>query len=115
MTNICRHWICSDNFITMIAGTKRITLSPPTDFHLLKPRCVGRNKGLCYANIPEPNRPEVDTSYFNKLIVDVKPGEILYVPAGWFHHIENLGPTVMANMWSFGQETCAVINANKRW
>jgi len=109
------HSDCCDNFIAMIAGTKRITLAPPSDFHLLTPRCVGKNKGLCYANIPEPNKPGVSSSHYNKMIVDVKPGEILYVPSGWFHHIENLGPTLMTNFWTFGKETCGVVSTSPRF
>lgn len=31
---------------------------------------------------------------------DLNPGEMLYLPAGWFHHIENVGPTIMVNYWS---------------
>jgi len=33
---------------------------------------------------------------------------MLYLPAGWWHHIENLGPTIMVNMWTLGCENVAI-------
>jgi len=102
------HHDCCDNFVMMISGTKRFTLAPTTDWYSLKPKCVGKHRSLCYANPAEPNKPGVDTSFFHKMVVDIEPGEILYMPAGWFHHIENLGPVVMVNFWTLGKETSLV-------
>jgi len=95
------HHDCCDNFVMMIFGSKRFTLAPTTDWQPLKPRCVGKMKSLCYANIAEPIAESYD--HFSKMMVDVKPGQILYMPAGWFHHIENLGPTLMVNVWTRGK------------
>ena len=35
-------------------------------------------------------------------------GELLYLPAGWFHCVANLEPTVMVNVWTRGQERVGV-------
>mmetsp|Transcript_19993 Transcript_19993/g.25963 ORF Transcript_19993/g.25963 Transcript_19993/m.25963 type:complete len:466 (+) Transcript_19993:176-1573(+) len=114
------HHDCCDNFVMMITGTKRFTLAPTSDWRTLKPTCVGANKNLCWANVPHPNAPHKQTAKqiktmgkVNKIVVDVHPGEILYMPAGWFHHIENLGPTVMVNWWTKSGETVALIKAQK--
>ena len=32
----------------------------------------------------------------------LRAGEMLWLPAGWFHHIENKDPTVMLNYWLKG-------------
>ncbi|GBG25795.1 JmjC domain-containing protein 1 [Hondaea fermentalgiana] len=101
------HSDCCDNIVAMIAGTKRFTIAPPSDFQLLKPRCVGRNKGLCYGDPADPNAPGVSSSHYNKMIVDIKPGELLYLPAGWFHHVQNMGSSVMVNYWVHGKDTAA--------
>lgn len=106
------HHDCCDNFVMMIHGTKRFTLAPATDWHPLSPRCVGKSKSLCYANIAEPTEDEY--SHFNKMVVDVHPGEILYMPAGLFHHIQNLGPTLMVNVWTRGRETIGIMSCNKK-
>eukprot|EP00511_Aplanochytrium_stocchinoi_P012507 CAMPEP_0204875350 /NCGR_PEP_ID=MMETSP1348-20121228/45658_1 /ASSEMBLY_ACC=CAM_ASM_000700 /TAXON_ID=215587 /ORGANISM="Aplanochytrium stocchinoi, Strain GSBS06" /LENGTH=465 /DNA_ID=CAMNT_0052031723 /DNA_START=27 /DNA_END=1424 /DNA_ORIENTATION=- len=112
------HHDCCDNFVMMITGTKRFTLAPTSDWRTLKPTCVGSKSNLCWANVPHPNAPDRQTAAHkktmtkvNKIVVDVKPGEILYMPAGWFHHIENLGPTVMVNWWTKSGETIALKKA----
>ena len=33
---------------------------------------------------------------------DLRPNEMLYLPCGWFHHVENVGPTIMINFWTKG-------------
>ena len=32
-------------------------------------------------------------------IVDLTPGELLYLPAGWGHCVHNIGHSVMVNFW----------------
>lgn len=87
------HHDCCDNFVMMITGTKRFTLAPPTDWRTLSPACVGTNKSLCWAKVPHPNAKDLSPkskeimSKVHKIVVDVGPGEILYMPAGWFHHV----------------------------
>lgn len=114
------HHDCCDNFVMMITGTKRFTLAPTSDWRILKPNCVGKLKSLCWANINDPNErlPGVNKNkaraalqYMNKFVVDVQPGDVLYMPAGWFHHIQNLGPTLMVNWWTKGSETCGLLRA----
>ena len=116
------HHDCCDNFVMMIMGTKRFTLAPPSDWRTLNPSCVGAMKNLCWANVAYPNN--VKTAKHRRImdkvhsvVVDVRPGEILYMPAGWFHHIENLGPTVMVNWWTKQGETIGLLNAikNPQW
>ena len=37
------------------------------------------------------------------IVFDLHAGEMLYLPNGWFHHVENLGITMMANFWTRGK------------
>jgi len=100
------HHDCCDNFVVMIAGVKRFTLAPTTDWRTLNPVCSGPNKSLCWAKVPDPNKSGLTkksqeiVDSMHKIIVDLQPGEILYMPAGWFHHVKNMGPTVMVNHWT---------------
>lgn len=71
-----------------------------TDWRVLRPiRCEGDHQSLCWAAIPYPNSRNLTEeqrevlSRVNSVIVDLQPGETLYLPAGWWHHIENLTPT----------------------
>lgn len=105
------HHDCCDNFVMMVAGTKRWFLAPVTDWRTLRPiRCEGDHQSLCWASLPYPNAKDLDERQtkilrqLNSVIIDLAPGEMLYLPAGWWHHIQNLGPTVMLNHWTFGCE-----------
>ena len=109
------HHDCCDNFVMMIVGTKRWFIAPPTDWRTLRPvRCEGDNQSLCWANVPYPNAKDLPddkqqiVDALNSIVIDLKAGEMLYLPAGWWHHITNLGPTVMMNHWTYGCENVAL-------
>ena len=100
------HSDCCDNFAMMISGTKRWTISPPSEARILKPKCTG---GLCWVKSLEHSDEHASTpaeiALRNKLqrtTFDVSAGEMLYLPCGWFHHVENVGPTIMVNWWAKG-------------
>lgn len=98
------HSDCCDNFAMMITGTKRWTIAPPSESRIIKPKCQG---SLCWAKrIPHADE-HASTPQMKKLRdqtqlidFDLKAGELLYLPCGWFHHVENKGPTVMVNFWT---------------
>ena len=113
------HHDCCDNFVVMIAGVKRITLAPPTDWRTLSPICSGPNKSLCWAKVVDPNKPDLPKKSqeimdaCHKIVVDLQPGEILWMPAGWFHHIKNMGPTVMVNHWTRNEQQIGLVKVLK--
>jgi len=108
------HHDCCDNFAMMLSGTKRWFISPPTDTRILEPVvCDGKNAALCWANgVPFPNHPNKVAAEKMKnlqsMFVDLQAGEMLYLPAGWYHHVQNLGPTLMINFWTLGCENVAL-------
>lgn len=109
------HHDCCDNFVMMIAGTKRWTIAPPTEYGVLEPvKCDGSHQSLCWASVKYPNDPKPSAADAAKLarmqslVLDLKAGEMLYLPAGWWHHIENLGPTVMVNFWTTRCDNVAI-------
>jgi len=111
------HHDCCDNFVMMISGTKRWTISPPPDARQLEPVvCTGHHKSLCWAGLKYPNDPNMDEksraqlNSLQNVTIDLKAGEMLYLPAGWWHHIENLGPTVMVNFWARGCSNSELAN-----
>ena len=98
-----------------IAGTKRWFIAPPTEYGVLEPvKCDGTHQSLCWASVKYPNEPNpsaADKAKLDRLQsieIDLKAGEMLYLPAGWWHHIENLGPTVMVNFWTTRCDNVAV-------
>jgi len=102
------HADCCDNFAVMIAGTKRWTLAPPSEARVLHPVCNG---GLCWVKeLPHADEDAKSTKEKNiikktQLVAfDLNPGEMLFLPEGWFHHIENVVPTVMINFWTVSKK-----------
>lgn len=105
------HHDCCDNFVMMVVGVKKWFLAPPTDWRTLRPvRCEGDNQSLCWASVPYPNAKPMPEDHqkvidkLNHILIELSAGDMLYLPAGWWHHIENLGPTIMMNHWTFGCE-----------
>jgi hypothetical protein len=100
------HSDCCDNYAMMISGTKRWTIAPPNEARLLHPSCTG---GLCWVKRLEhadehaTSPKEIDLrDKLQKITFDLHPNEMLFLPTGWFHHVENLEPTIMINFWTKG-------------
>jgi hypothetical protein len=81
-----------DNFLYQVKGAKRIDLYAPSESRWLYPAAIGGNP------LYEPSRvdPEqVDAERFpdfaraRHLTVHLAAGEMLYLPAGWWHRVVN--------------------------
>lgn len=95
----------SDNFAMHIWGSKRWFLFPLADASVLdyRPR-TGQPEHIEYAishaTAVFPSSPEFELQTGRQpLVVDVRAGEALYVPAGWGHAVENLSLSLMINHW----------------
>lgn len=100
------HSDCCDNYAMMILGTKRWTVTPPHEARILTPTCQG---GLCWVKrLEHPDehtkneKEEELAKRIQKVTFDLGPGEMLYLPTGFFHHVEQDGPTIMINLWTHG-------------
>ena len=94
----------SDNFSLHIFGSKRWTLLPVRDFPLLYMTEQNPHSFPGFAcsrvDILTPNFELFPLYRFARpLRVEVKAGEILYLPAGWSHYVETLGLALMVNYW----------------
>lgn len=103
------HHDCCDNWVSHIQGTKRWFIAPPTDSRKLWPNaCVGKHTALCWSPLKFPFRKNLTPKEramkekLDYIDVDVNAGEMLYLPAGWWHMISNRGPTIMINFWAIG-------------
>ncbi|WP_373652688.1 cupin-like domain-containing protein [Schlesneria sp. DSM 10557] len=102
------HKDSTPNFAMQIVGRKRWILFPVRDIALLRmtrssmddevdfaTSSLDRNAILEFGTNSTPRiegRPQF-------LEVTVEPGEILYLPAGWGHYVENLSISLMINYW----------------
>ena len=49
--------------------------------------------------------PDVDPpSGTHSIQIEVEAGDTLYLPAGWWHHVRQSGPTVIALNWWYDME-----------
>lgn len=90
-----------DNIFVQLWGSKRIFLAPPHHDEFLYPR---EANALLFGSPFDPAAPDFDRFPLARQasIIDfvVKPGDMLYVPAGWYHQVSSLAFSLSANRWS---------------
>lgn len=92
----------SKNFAIHLFGLKRWTLFPPRDAKNLYLERVLEDSDFATSSVDMSNLDLDSFPLFNNaqsVTVDLKAGEVLYLPEGWAHHVENLKPTLMVNYW----------------
>ena len=97
------HCDYDDNIFAQALGSKRICLAPPHHDAFLYTR---EANPVLYGSPFDPERPDYDRFPLARgaAIVDVvvQPGEMLYVPAGWYHQVRALTFSLSVNRWSRG-------------
>lgn len=97
------HCDYDDNVFAQIWGTKRIFLSPPHHDEFLY---TSEANAILVGSPFDPEAPDFEKfplarkASMTECIVD--PGELLYVPAGWFHQVRSLTFSLSANRWARG-------------
>lgn len=90
-----------DNLFVQLWGSKRIFLAPPHHAEFLYPR---EANALLFGSPFDPEAPDFDKfplardASLTECIVH--PGDMLYVPAGWYHQVRSLTFSLSANRWS---------------
>jgi len=52
-----------------------------------------------WSSISHPERAGSLPDAAHPMIIDVKAGETLYLPAGWWHHVRQSGLSIALNWW----------------
>mmetsp|Transcript_18117 Transcript_18117/g.27175 ORF Transcript_18117/g.27175 Transcript_18117/m.27175 type:complete len:513 (+) Transcript_18117:139-1677(+) len=98
------HFDRSHNLFLQIAGYKRFILFPPSSLDALKmyPQIHPR-KGQTRFDLEKPESPS-DALHESLYHTMVEPGDILYIPPMWVHHVtaynSEMGPPVSVSMWT---------------
>ncbi|GJM33277.1 MAG: hypothetical protein DHS20C18_22780 [Saprospiraceae bacterium] len=93
------HFDFAHNFFMQIVGRKEFTLFSPKDTPNLYPSPMGKT------NVSQLNLEAVDYEKFplfrnaTPLKVVVEPGDILFNPPGWWHHVRSLDNAISLTSW----------------
>ncbi|KAG8000143.1 Hypoxia-inducible factor 1-alpha inhibitor [Nibea albiflora] len=104
------HYDEQQNFFAQIKGHKRCILFPPDQFECLYPYPVhhpcDRQSQVSFDNPDYEKFPNFKNVVGYEAVVG--PGDVLYIPMYWWHHIESLlngGVTITVNFWYKGAPT----------
>lgn len=95
------HCDYDDNVFAQVWGSKRIWLAPPHHDAYLYPK---EANAILFGSPFDPEKPDFDryplARQASLVEVQVNPGELLYVPAGWYHQVSSLTFSLSCNRWS---------------
>lgn len=105
-SRIAAHHDVPDNLACVAAGRRRFTLFPPEQvgnlyIGPLDLTPAGQAISLVDFADPDPDRfPRFAEAMRHALVFELEPGDALFVPSLWWHHVEALDPfNVLVNYW----------------
>jgi hypothetical protein len=105
-SRIAAHYDVPDNLACNAVGRRRFTLFPPDEIGNLYVGPVdftpaGQAISLVDFHNPDLDRfPKFATAVDNARVANMEPGDALFVPSMWWHHVEGLEPfNVLINYW----------------
>lgn len=100
------HWDLASNVACVVAGRRRFTLFPTDQVHNLYPgpptfTPAGQAISLVdFHDIDDEKFPRFRTALEYAYLAELEPGDAVYVPSMWWHHVESLDPFgLMINYW----------------
>lgn len=95
------HCDYDDNLFAQIWGSKRIILAPPHHDEFLYPR---EANAILFGSPFNPEAPDYERFPLARqaTLIEclVEPGDMLYVPAGWYHQVRSLAFSLSSNRWA---------------
>ncbi|MDR7272457.1 hypothetical protein J2X20_005140 [Pelomonas saccharophila] len=105
-TRIAAHYDLPDNLAVVAAGRRRFTVFPPEQIHNLymgplDPTPAGQPVSLVDFAKPDFERfPRFAQALEAGEVAELEPGDAIFIPSMWFHHIEGLEPVnLLINAW----------------
>jgi len=105
-TRIAAHNDFPDNLACCAAGRRRFTLFPPSQFRNLYLGPIdntpaGRAVSMVDFNAPDlATHPGFATAMAEAQTVELDPGDAIFIPSMWWHHVEALAPfNILVNYW----------------
>ncbi len=109
ISNQCRiaaHWDGPNNIACSVVGHRRFTLFPPDQLANLyvgplDKTPAGQSISLVDFYNPDFDKyPKFREALVHAQVADLEPGDALFLPGMWWHHVESLGKfNVLVNYW----------------
>lgn len=100
------HFDALDNIACCVAGKRRFTLFPPDQISNLYPGPLEPTPGgqvISLVDFKNPDLqkfPRFNDALLTAQVADLEPGDALYIPSMWWHHVESLKPyNILVNYW----------------
>jgi len=95
------HYDHTNNFFAQVYGRKRLTLFDPMQTDLLYPYPVEASAGhVSFIDLEQPDFGEYPGfRQAHALTGVIEAGELLYLPAYWWHHVRSLQISISVNFW----------------
>ena len=100
------HFDALDNIACCVAGQRRFTIFPPDQISNLYPGPLEPTPGgqvislVDFKNPDFQKFPRFKDALLTAQVAELEPGDALYLPTMWWHHVESLQPyNILVNYW----------------
>lgn len=95
------HYDHTNNFFAQVYGRKRLTLFDPMQTDLLYPYPLEASAShVSFIDLEQPDFGRYPRFRQVRALTGViEPGELLYLPAYWWHHVRSLQVSISVNFW----------------
>ncbi|GFD69292.1 cupin [Alteromonas sp. KUL106] len=105
-SRIAAHYDAPDNLICVASGKRRVTLFPPSqtkNLYVGPLHFTPAGQAISMVDFSEPDLkqyPRFERAIEHALVVELLPGDALYIPSMWWHHIEGTESiNLLINYW----------------
>lgn len=105
-TRIAAHYDLPDNLACVAVGRRRFTLFPPdqlSNLYIGPLDYTPAGQAISLVDFARPDFarfPKFATALEHAQVADLGPGDALFIPSMWWHHVEALDPfNVLVNYW----------------
>jgi hypothetical protein len=105
-SRIAAHFDLPDNLACVVAGRRRFTLFPPeqlANLYVGPLDVTPAGQAVSLVDITQPDFarfPRYAQALAHAQVVELEPGDAVFIPSMWWHHVESLTPfNVLVNYW----------------